>query len=433
MKAAAPARGRQQTAAGRSRRCATIAPARGRVVWAVLAGLSIAAAVLALWWASQRADASERVTLAKQAQTPVSAVPLAEPASSASAAAPGAPLSPLGQAQRREQLALWQGRLTRAQQSLDGYAAAAQYPHESRPAEEHPDQLRPFDAIEEDRVLRMPGGTATQGVRLRTTQERVFASGAESSRITVALQDLHGRSLPLRITRAVMKEVTPPGRTASTAEFNMSANDAGLQGDAVAGDGITTAVMRPAAQGFATFAGTVRLELLLDHAGQPGFIYFDLVYSPDTAASWLPGVREAQSKDGLDFFVKAQVLLPGRYVISARVDDAQGKPLAVALFNAEVAAGPAEFRLPVFGKLLRDKAPAFPLTLRDVEAFLLRPDAFPDRVMLPRLVGVQHTSKSYPLSAFSDAEWSSEERDRYLAELGKDVREAERKVQQLGP
>jgi hypothetical protein len=98
-----------------------------------------------------------------------------------------------------------------------------------------------------------------------------------------------------------------------------------------------------------------------------------------------------------------------------------------------VAAGTQEFRLPVFGKLIRDKQPAFPLTLRDVEAFLLKPDAFPDRVMLPRLAGVQHTSKSYPLAAFSDADWSSEERDRYLAELGKDVAEAERKVQQLGP
>jgi hypothetical protein len=409
------------------------APNRGRLLRPVLLGLALAAALLGLWWASQRATLSDRVTLPQQTGTPASAAAATTSQRPASAATPAAPLSALGETQRREQLQLWQGRLDRARNSLQAYTAAAQYPHESRPAEEHPDQLRPFDPIEEDRLLRMPGGTATQGVRLRTTQERVFASGQESSRITLALQDLQGRSLPLRVTRAVMKEVTAPGRTAITAEFSMPANDAGVQGDAVAGDGITTAVMRPATQGFATFSGTLRLEMHLDHAGQPGFIYFDLVYSPETAAIWLPGVREAQSKSGLDFFVKAQVLLPGRYVLSARVDDAQGKPLALALFNAEVAAGTVEFRLPVFGKLLRDKKPAFPLTLRDVEAFLLRPDAFPDRVMLPRLAGVQHTSKSYPISAFSDAEWSSEERDRYLTELGKDVAEAERRVQQLGP
>ena len=415
---------------------APAAPQRGRVFWGVLVALATLA--LGAWWWLGSGVAGERVVLdpnSASAAAPgaLPALAAVQPASAPRAAPLGAPLSALGEAQRREQLALWQGRLERARQALDGYRAAAQYPHESRPAEEHPDQLRPFDPIEEDRVLRMPGGTATQGVRLRTTQERVFASGAESSRVTLTLQDLQGRTLPLRVLRAVMKEVTPPGRTGSTPEFNMPANDAGVQGDAVAGDGVITAVMRPAAQGFAGFAGTVRLEMHLDHAGQPGFIYFDLVYSPDTAATWLPGVREAQSAAGIDFFVKAQVLQAGRYVLSARVDDAQDRPVALALFNGEVAAGTVEFRLPVFGKLIRDKQPAFPLKLRDVEAFLLRENTFPDRVMLPRLAGVLHTSRVYPLAAFSGDEWRSEERDRYLAELGKDVDEADRKVQQLGP
>lgn len=414
------------------------APQRGRVGWGWLIGLG-AIVLLSGWWLSGRdAGLGERVQLAASLPTAAAASarlpPLPTlPTLPTPASAPRAPLSPLGEAQRREQLALWQGRLERARNSLDGYRAAAQYPHESRPIEEHPDQVRPFDTIDEDRALRMPGGTATQGVRLRTTQERVFASGAESSRITLTLQDLQGRTLPLRVSRAVMKEVTPPGRTASTPEFVVPANDAGVQGDAVAGDGVITAVMQPASQGFGTFAGTVRLEMHLDHAGQPGFIYFDLVFSPDTAAIWLPGVREVQSAGALEFFLKAQVLIPGRYVVSARIDTAQGQPLAIAIFNGEVAAGTAEFRLPVFGKLLRDKAPAFPLTLRDVDAFLLRPDTFPDRVMLPRRAGAVHTSKNYPLAAFSTAEWTSEERDRYLNELGKDMAEAQRKVQQLGP
>jgi hypothetical protein len=44
-----------------------------------------------------------------------------------------------------------------------------------------------------------------------------------------------------------------------------------------------------------------------------------------------------------------------------------------------------------------------------------------------------HTTRSYPLASFSDAEWASEERSRYLTELGQDVVQAENKVQQLGP
>ncbi len=398
-------------------------PASGRAGLGVVAALAFAALLV---WALRDRGAEAAAGLAPQARTlaakAAQPIPELEPAPAASAAGP--PLSPLGQAQRREQLTLWQGRLERARTTLDNYRQAAQYPHESRPAEEHPDQLRPFEPIAEDRALRMPGGSVTQGVHLKTTQERVFASGDESSRVTMMLTDDHGRTLPLRVTRAVMQEVTPPGRTAGTVPVPLVVSDDGR--------GQLSALMHPARQGFGSFAGTVRLELSLDYAGQPGFIYFDLNYSPEQAATWLPGVREVHTAGSLDFFVKAQVLLPGRYVVSGRIDDAQGRPVALALFNGEVRAGTVEFRLPVFGKLLRDKAPPFPLVLRDVEAFLLKPDTFPDRVMLPRRAGAQHTSKSYPLVAFSDAEWSSEERTRYLTELGRDVATAEQQVQALG-
>ncbi|MBA4175160.1 MAG: hypothetical protein C0505_01145 [Leptothrix sp. (in: Bacteria)] len=401
----------------------------------MLLALAFGVAGLLAWWL--RADAPDPDTTAaappfsdvEPSPTAAGTLPPAPPA-----ARPGPPLSALGRAEQAGQRALWEARLERARHSLDAYRAAAQYPHESRPIAEHPDQQRPFEPIAEERALRMPGGgSAAPGVRLRTTQERIFASGLESSRVTLTLSDDAGRALPLRVNRAVLKEVTPPGQTARTAEVALDVNDAGRQGDAVAGDGTLTALMQPGAQGFGSFAGTVRLELNLEHAGQPGFIYFDLVYTPEVAGAWLPGVREAASPAGLEFFVKARLLLPGRYVVSARIDDAAGKPLALALFNGEVGQGEVEFRLPVFGKLLRDGKPVFPLVLRDIEAFLLKPDAFPDRVMLPRRVGVQHRSREYALASFSNAEWASEERTRYLTEFGKDVAEAEQKLRQLGP
>lgn len=370
----------------------------------------------------------------------MTALPAARPASMASGPGPSAPsasgtapLSALGEAQRRELLALWQGRLQRARAALAAYQIAARYPHESRPIEEHPDQVHPFAPITEDRALRMPGGSATQGVHLRTTQDRVFASGAEAVRVTVTLVDDNGRTLPLRVLRAVAHEVNPAGVADSAPPFTVPVNDSGTNGDAAPGDGIYTAVLQPAAQGFGRFAGTVRLEMNLEYAGQPGFIYFDAVYSPDRAAQWLPGVREVLANGSLDLFLKAQVGQAGRYLVTGRVDDATGKPIALLNFNGEVAAGTVEFRLPLFGKLVRDKQPTFPLVLRDVEGFLLKPDTFPDRVMMPRLVGTVHTTRSYPLASFSDAEWTSEERTRYLTELGQDVVLAEDKVQQLGP
>jgi hypothetical protein len=407
---------------------------RGRARWGALA-LVVAGVIGVLAWRSAN-DSSDAPAARMQmvaGGVPPAAASAPRNALPASAASGTAPLSALGEAQRREQLVLWQGRLQRAQAALAAYQIAARYPHESRPIEEHPDQVRPFAPITEDRALRMPGGSATQGVHLRTTQDRVFASGNEAVRVTVTLVDDNGRTLPMRVVRAVAHEVNPPGVADTAPPVNVSAVDDGTRSDAAPGDGIYTAILQPALQGFAQYAGTVRLELNLEYAGQPGFIYFDAVYSPERAAQWLPGVREVLANGSLDLFLKAQVGQAGRYVVTGRVDDATGKPIALLNFNGEVAAGTVEFKLSMFGKLLRDKQPAFPLVLRDVEGFLLKPDTFPDRVMMPRLVGTVHTTRSYPLASFSDAEWTSEERSRYLTELGQDVVQAENKVQQLGP
>jgi hypothetical protein len=53
--------------------------------------------------------------------------------------------------------------------------------------------------------------------------------------------------------------------------------------------------------------------------------------------------------------------------------------------------------------------------------------------MLPRRAGVQHTSRVHAIASFSNAEWEGEEKTRYLTELTKDVDEATREVQRLGP
>jgi hypothetical protein len=339
----------------------------------------------------------------------------------------------LSEAERQARRAMWQSRLERARDALVGYQQAARYPHESRPASEHPDQMRPFDPVAEEHPLRMPGSSPIQGVRLKTTQERTFLSGNEASRVTLGLVDANGQPLALRVQRAVLKEVPQPGATTRSAEFPMAVNDNGQAGDQQALDGIFTAWVQPQVQGFAAVAGLLRLELNLEYGGQPGFLYFDFIYSPETAARWLPGARDEVRDGSLAFILKAEILLPGRYVVSARVDDAGGRTIALALFNGELPRGTQEIRLPVFGKLIRDENARFPLSLRDVDAFLLKPDSYPDRVMLPRLAGVVHTTRMHAAGDFSDAEWQSEERQRYLDELGRDVKQAETELERLGP
>jgi hypothetical protein len=167
--------------------------------------------------------------------------------------------------------------------------------------------------------------------------------------------------------------------------------------------------------------------------GKQGFVLFDVIYTPELPAVWSGPVREAVEDGSLVYYLKADVRTAGRYVVSGRVDDAKGQPFALASFNDVLPAGPVEIRLNVFGKLLRDQQPAMPLTLRDVDGFLLKENVDPDRALMPRLEGKVLTGQKRALTQFSDAEWQSEERSRHLTEFSKDVALARQAAAEFDP
>jgi hypothetical protein len=49
---------------------------------------------------------------------------------------------------------------------------------------------------------------------------------------------------------------------------------------------------------------------------------------------------------------------------------------------------------------------------------------------MPRLPGVAYVTKAYSPKIFSDEEWQSEQRSRYLAEFEEDVKRAKLALQQ---
>jgi hypothetical protein len=138
--------------------------------------------------------------VAWQADAKGDAVAAAQPARAKAASAPtragSAPFSASGQLTREAQLALWQQRLERAEQALQTYSEHTRYPHTSRPADEQADQMFPNNPVMEEHPLREAKGKAAEGVRLRTTQERVFVQGDESVRFTVWLVDEQGQAPP---------------------------------------------------------------------------------------------------------------------------------------------------------------------------------------------------------------------------------------------
>lgn len=385
-----------------------------RAAW--LAGVALAG--LITWWAWPGPEVPPTT-----AATAAGAGHLALPAAaSAGASRPqGSPFTDAALRERLSQRDLLLRRLERAKFTLANYREQTRYPHESRPLAEHPDQAHPFAAIRESLPLRFPGTkAAVPGVHVLTTQDRVFMSGDEVVKVSVTAQDDAGNTLPLLVTRAVAFDLPDPRQVAGRPQLAL---------DFAGSDGVYSASFQPSHTAFADFAGTLRLQLTLSQDGRQGLVNFDVVYQPLVPADW--GAISDRVADGsLDFLVGLNVRQAGRYVVNARVDDAKGQPFALVSFNDELGSGAQTARLRVFGKLLRDAAPAMPLRLRDLQGFLLMADRFPDRAMLARREGVIYSSGSYPIKGFSDAEWSSEERDRYLTELGKDVSQLEA---QLGP
>lgn len=348
----------------------------------------------------------------------------------AGANAVGGPFSAAGLQSRQQQLILWQGRYQRAEELYANYRDATRYPPESHPIAEHPDQVRPFDPVVEEATLRDAKGEPVKGLRLRTSQERVFLGGAETVRFTLEALDDGGRLLPLTVTQGSAQSLPDTSTLVRVIQTSVDFSDAGTGADELALDGKYSARLNPAQQGFAAYAGTIRLLAHVSANGEQGVAHFDVIYTPEVPATWV-GVREALEAGSLNFYLKARVLTPGRYVISARVDDANGVPFALLQYNDVVAAGTREFKLQLFGALVRDKNPSFPLQLRDVDGFLLIADKFPDRAMMARRIGVVHVSARYALDRFSPDEWSSEERDRYLAEYARDAEQANVQLQAL--
>jgi hypothetical protein len=331
-------------------------------------------------------------------------------------ARPGVP-APSEKAGRLRQLA---EQFKHADHTYCSYLESTRYPAASRPISEHPDQVYPNQPVTEMHAMRSEGGRSDARVQIQTSQSRVFMVAGEAVAFSVRAVDAEGKTLPLVITRALAQGMTFAGSRPS-AQVALAFADDGKGADPVPGDGAFAGVLSPAQTGLATFNGTIRTEVRYSVNGSNGFVLFDVVYSPDVPATWTGQVREVVDNGSLAYLLKADVRQAGRYIVTGRVDDANGKPFALATFNDVLGTGPNEIKLTVFGKLLHDQQPPMPLTLRDVDGYLLKENTDPDRALMPRLEGKVLAGKPQPLKNFSDAEWQGEERTRYLTEFAKDV------------
>jgi hypothetical protein len=354
--------------------------------------------------------------------------PPRSPAPSASvvpAAQPG--LSP-EEAEREAQRQLWEKRVERARFTYDSYVRSTRYPPESRSIKEHPDQVYPASP-----ERKQPLSKDQRDISLVLKQDKLFVAGDEVVRFFVGCENASSKQpLACEVHSAVAHEAPHMAAADKLNSVPLDFTDTGRLGDEVAGDGTWTASFQPSRQGFAMFEGTLRVEFRVRANGDTeGGAFFDIMFTPAPPATFTGKVREVVEQGSLQLYVGLQVRKAGRYVMAGRVDDESGIPFAYLSFNEELEAGAREVKLTVFGRLLHDENPAFPLKLRDVEGFLLREQGDPDRELMKSLSGYVHTTREYPLESFSPEEWTSEERERYLKELGKDVSESQQHLEEL--
>ena len=312
------------------------------------------------------------------------------------------------------------------------YRTSSQYPVGSRPMTENPDQNRPNDPVASTNPMRLDSGGANTGVQLQTSQSRVYMASGESVAFSLRAVDADGKTLPLVITRALAQGITYAG-TRQTPQVSIPFADDGTGPDPVPNDGAFAGVLAPAQTGLAGFNGTIRTEVRYNVGGKTGVVQFDVIYTPELPAVWMGAPREAVEEGSLVFHLPLDVRMPGRYIVNGRVDDARGHAVALLTFNEVLGPGPNDIKLAMFGTLLRDQTPAPPLTLRDVDGYLLKENTDPDRALLPRLQGKVLTAAAHGPKSYSDEEWQSEERSRYLTEFGKDLREARARLAAFDP
>ncbi|MEF9930278.1 MAG: hypothetical protein RR804_20855, partial [Massilia sp.] len=324
---------------------------------------------------------------------------------------------------RRRQLA---GQVRLTQHTYCSYLQHTRYPHASRPAAQHPDQLYPNQPVRESNPMRIDGGDNDPGVLVQTAQSRVYLAAGETVEFSLRAVDAHGAALPLVVTRALVQGMGATGsRPAPRVTPAFSQDD----------DGHWRATFAPQAGALAGFHGTIRSEVRFSVNGRAGVVLFDVIYSHELPAIWTGVPREAIGPDALEFTLPLDVRLAGRYVVSGRIDDALGRPFALASFNELLGQGMQAVALRVHGKLLHDAdpAPPLPLVLRDVEGYLLRENTDPDRLLLARREGPVLVSRTLSLAGVPDHVWQSEERSRYLAEYAKDRAAARERLAAFDP
>lgn len=290
----------------------------------------------------------------------------------------------------------------RLEQVRRGRAMYEQHPPFSRPLRENEDLLVPEQVPPTVRPLGAPSAAGRAGaVVVRQTQDRLFLRPGMAA--TVGLEaGAGGEPVPVRVTSAalVRSAGTPP-----------ALSDPVLRVEFTSSGDVRVATFAPPAEALGSYTGDLLLRVEAEAGGERGTLVYAFVYTGAPPAAFSGDVRDRLQGGSVVFEAGVDVWRAGRYRITARVDDAAGRPLALARFDGELEAGALEVPLVLFGKIALDEGARSPFVLRDVEGFRLLDGVYPDRETMATWAG-PHRSRPYRADELSAAAWTGGEAPR---------------------
>ncbi len=315
-------------------------------------------------------------------------------------------------------------RLERAERTLETYRQSTRYPPDSQPMRRHPDMEQPHFVPAVPYPLAHHDGRHS-GARVTVRQDRRFLVADETAALSLECSSGDGAE-SCQVLGAYARRLVSPlfeGRSEGV-RVAFQEQEPGLH----------VATFQPSRQGFAGYAGLIRIDLTVRMGNEQGATGFQLEYTPEAPATFTGRIDEALEHGSVLLRIGLLVARQGRYVLHARLDDATGNTVALLTFNDLLGSGDQVAVMPLFGRLLLDERPAQPWHLRDLEGFRLLEDATPDRELMAMRAGRLHTTRRYTASELSPDEWQSEQKTRYLGALTADVERARREVEaQHGP
>jgi hypothetical protein len=173
----------------------------------------------------------------------------------------------------------------------------------------------------------------------------------------------------------------------------------------------------------------IGLYVEFDYGGARQRARIDLQYTPSAGipARFTGSFQDAAANGSLVVRAGITVTRGGHYVVDCNLYDAEDRPVAWTRSKVELTASTREVELSFFGKVLTDQGVRGPFKIGQLRGARFDPGRDPDLEQMPPYAG-SYTTRAYPASAFSDAEYDSPEKQRMLSFLaeqqGKGVHQA---------